>query len=115
MGRQALQQAAAQARRDQMRIKQKMKELEHGPAEPLEAAFESSPTAEGDVCRNDRRDRLAQREEAEAKHRQALQAAAAQARRDQLQMKQKMRDLQDRPNGNEALGDVVAEDVCAPS
>merc|ERR1712190_216975 len=100
MGRQALQQAAAQARRDQMRIKQKMKELENGPAEPLEAAFESSPTAEGDVCRNDRRDRAAQREEAEAKHRQALQEAAAQARRDQMQIKQRMQELAERKDEN---------------
>lgn len=90
-----LQEAAAQARRDRLLIKQKMAELERvGPGEDATQRASHHDVAEaGGAAADSPQLGAAARKAAEEQHVQALQEAAAQARRDRKLIKQKMDDL----------------------
>ena len=111
---QALREAGAQARRERQQLKQKMLDLEQGSrgdagyggggtsaAPPWQTCDEPSSGYVGSAAR---------KEEAEAKHLQALTAAAAQARRDQRQLRQKMQELEQGPPAPASAQDGGDED-----
>jgi len=96
---QALQQAAAEARRGRRQLKLKMQELDQAveqiePLEAVSAAVRSSAAVA--------RASAVRQAEAEAQHLQALQEAAAQARRDRKEILARRQE-----NGQESGGDAV--------
>jgi hypothetical protein len=94
---QALKEAAAEAHRDRKELLQRMQDLEHGPGSDANRSRPDSSEDGPANVRSSSASRRAEREAAEAQHKQALQEAAAQARRDRKQLLQKMQDLEERP------------------
>jgi NIMA (never in mitosis gene a)-related kinase len=100
----ALADAAAEARRDRIQIQQKMQQLERnqGSSSPCDGAEECA-TAEKAADHTHRAAPSKETKEvAEARHVQALQEAAAQARRDRKQLQMKMQELDKDRSGMDA-------------
>eukprot|EP00929_Paragymnodinium_shiwhaense_P069002 TRINITY_DN34813_c0_g1_i1.p1 TRINITY_DN34813_c0_g1~~TRINITY_DN34813_c0_g1_i1.p1 ORF type:complete len:942 (-),score=249.91 TRINITY_DN34813_c0_g1_i1:76-2901(-) len=95
---QALQEAAAQARRDRRQVQQRMQELERpGPPSPAESERPDGTRLQVPASRPRARSCGASggRDSAEEmQHLQALQEARVQARRDRLEIKQRIRDAE---------------------
>mmetsp|Transcript_21357 Transcript_21357/g.39087 ORF Transcript_21357/g.39087 Transcript_21357/m.39087 type:complete len:853 (-) Transcript_21357:263-2821(-) len=87
---QALQEAAAQAKRDRKQVQQKMQELERPGGQDAARALEAGDAIERAV--ND----VQRKEMEEARRLQELSEAAQQARRDRKQIQQRMQELENR-------------------
>jgi len=89
---QALQEAAAESRRERLQLQQKMQGLEQRQSSK-DSTCRPGQSASARSSQNDAESRRADREVAEAQHVQALQEAAAEARRERRQLQQKMQDM----------------------